>query len=39
MLGRLGWADGVVDAVVCDDDVCFVWTAEGPKDAEIVDYH
>jgi len=19
--------------------VCFVWTAEGPKDVEIVDYH
>ena len=19
--------------------VCFIWTAEGPKDVEIVDYH
>lgn len=33
---RKGWHSIRINAQWC---VCFVWTATGPKDVEIVDYH
>ena len=41
---RLEWLEGLrvgQHSIRINDQwrVCFVWTEEGPKDVEIVDYH